>query len=353
MQHHAPSTTSQIEPRDTRGDLPVLELPPIPFLRATSAPATIATQPVADSIEHHPLPAGTTVQDLLGALVLDGVPPADAHELATGIELDARPHHEFSVDVERRAARERRREHRATPDRRAFTSEHLAAPAAGPVDPRPTMPPVHPTAGRPSPIDAVMPPLPLDEELQPVRAYELPSRGVAATTQRTTRASVAIAALPFPQQALDHPPQPTTAPEPPVPPAAPAAPAGIEAIFGPAGPAAAPGAGLDPIAAAVAAAPSAWFGEAVHVDDELLVWNAPVAVQTPLAATVAAQLDPTAAPATGAASATTFPVPLTPLAPAAATAPATRRRPARLALLVGVPAAAGIAIAVAAERFLL
>lgn len=408
MQPHAPSTESQQDDRPDGRDLPVLALPPAPFTRSggeqrssavPAAPISVVPgqptvdTPVAASALREPMPSGTSVQDLLGALAIDGLDPIESESfLHDAAPVQERPLHEFTVAVDRRTRRERRHEQRTTPDRRAFTSEHLAAPVDGPTDPRPTMPPMHPAVSRPAPIDPVMPPLPLDEHLQPARPYQLPNRGVSAATQRSTRASLAMGELPFPQQAIDNPPPPTAAPEPPV--AAPdhapvpgTSPAGIDAIFGPpaaqpvgrleahapmppappapppvlvpdagpAGPATAPGAGLDPVAASVAAVPSAWFGESVHVDDAMLVWNAP-GTTAPLAPSVASLISPAPPVASGIAPASpaTAAVATTPLSPGAA-ATSTRRRPMsplRLVLLVGIPAGAGIGIAFALERFL-
>jgi hypothetical protein len=250
-----------------------------------------------------------------------------------------------------------------------------------------------------------MPELPI--ALEPARPYELPSRGLATGTLRTTRANVHVHDLPFPATAMEHPAPPVGAPEPPAAPPASAPPApeqaahvqpapagmapavGIDGIFanaapvpvgrlepfgpgvaayvpqtGPAGPAAAPGAGLDPVVAAVAATPSAWHGSAVQVDDAMLVWNAP-GTTAPLAPSVAAMISPappsaapTSAPAT--ATATAVGIATTTLAPtgapaaAAASARATRGPLAsllRLLLLVGIPAASGTGIAVALDRF--
>ena len=399
-----------------------LELPPVPFAR------TSPHAPGAPTV-------GTSVDDLLDALRLDGTTLDGVtmrHDVAT-----PRPHAEFSTSVERRAEwTERRRGARSTPDRRMFQSEHLAPPAAGPVDPRPQVPPPSQHAvERAAPIDHVMPELPF--ELEPSLPFTLSSRGVAVGTQRTTRPNVAVTQLPFPAMALKHPTAPVGAPEPPTAPPAPAAStpfpaphdpllattaqvqqhaplaqvqqrgplaqpapegarpaAGISGIFGgmtpipvgrlephaamphasalivphagPAGPAIAPGAGLHPIAAAVAATPSAWHGGAVHVDDALLVWNAP-GTTAPLAPSVAAMIAPqpvsgslASAPAAAAPGvATTV---LLPSAPAgtlggATGAGSTARLPLatmlRWLLLVGVPTGSGLAIAFAVNRFLL
>jgi hypothetical protein len=359
-------------PAPTRdGALPTLALPPVPFARP-------ATEPAAPARLEAPaqLPTGTSIADLMGALETEVV----------------RPHAAFSTDVERRGRGERRREPRSTGDRRDFTSQHLAAPVDGPVDPRPTGAPTPLEAKRPAPIDPIMPELPL--ALEPSRPYELPSRGISATTLRSTRPNVAVQQPPFPGHAIVAPPAPVGAPEPPtagiaftdqLPPAAPAqpevpaVPSSISSIFGepsapgqvghlhprilpdlvvpdagPAGPAMAPGAGLDPIAASVAATPSAWFGGAVHVDDSMLVWNSP-GTMAPLAPSVAAMIAPQSGPvATGSGIATTTlaPAPALPALPVAATR-GSGRSVLRVALLAGLPAAIGIGIAVGLDRFVL
>lgn len=398
-QMQPPASTHDAFQADDAGAavLPALELPPAPFSRGTiaAAPATVARPaPVAATMAPtneradadadafaDSLPSGTSIQDLIGALTIDGV------DVAAG---ESRPHHEFSTAVERRGARERRRAHRSTPDRRAFTSAHMAAPAEGPDDPRPVAPPPHDAGGRPSPIDAVMPPLPL--ALEPALPYELPSKGVAHATRRSTRASVAVTELPFPQQAIEHPPQPDTAPEPPVAPQFPEVPpapepVSISSIFsgaasvpvghlvprpadeipvvavpdaGPAGPSPAPGEGMDPVAAAVAAAPSAWYGGSVRVDDAMMIWNAP-GTDAPLAPTVASMIAPAppvmshAMPELSGASAPGRAVATTPLLPGAAPAATRARGGSGITnlLLVGGAAIAGTTIAFAIDRLLL
>lgn len=394
---HAPDhrRSSHAEPA-----LPTLQLPPAPFGRRPDSP------PAAPQFQEQ-LPAGTSVRDLLGALAETSsghalaarptsaptappAPPAPSH---LGAAVPSRPLESFSAAVERRGRRERRREARTTPDRRLFRSGHLASPLDGPADPRPTgPPPIGNVAVRPAPIDPVMPPLPLE----PALSVELTTRGVAADTQRTTRAGTASAApstMPFPGSAATAPPpapeQPQLdaaaiegiAPNPTTGHAALAgifdarsdipvghlqprdvdAPSSAIPLAGPAGPSSAPGAGLDAVAAAVATAPSAWYGGAVQVDDAMMVWNAPGA-QAPLAPSVAAMIAPhgTTQPGSGPAPAPTPPAPLatTPLAPGAApdapAAGAPRGRLAtllRLLLVVGIPAASGIAIAIAIDRF--
>ena len=403
-----------------------LELPPVPFARTGSygaadelppvAPqATPAAAPAPAPAAPAPMPAftaileapaattdapaavGTSISELLDALKLDGV----------SMDVDqVRPHAEFSSAVERRGRTERRTKPRSTNDRRTFASTNLAMPEQGPEDPRPqSAPPVEHVVTSPTAIDTMMPELPL--ALEPSRPYELPSRGLASGTLRTTRANVHVNELPFPANAMTHPVPPAGAPEPPTAPPAPRpfidseplaqdpaaavaqpAPAGmapfvgIDAVFansapipvgrlepfaaavhvpaaGPAGPAAAPGYGLDPVVAAVAATPSAWQGGAVQVDDAMLVWNAP-GTTAPLAPSVAAMISPappsaarvSAAPAPAAAG-----IAVTALAPAPA---AGTRAPRglgasllRLVLLVGIPAASGTGIAFALDRFVL
>lgn len=393
-----------------------LELPPVPFARAGTASfadvlppiapqaaAAVETEPpvaATPAAVEPPATVGTSISELLDALKLDGI-TMDVDEI--------RPHAEFSAAVERRGRNERRREPRVTPDRRAFASTNLAMPDHGPHDPRPQgAPPVGHVLVSPSPIDPIMPDLPI--ALEPARPYELPSRGLAAGTLRTTRANVHVNELPFPATAMLHPVPPAGAPEPPTAPPleqpatfeqpavstyeqpAPVGMAplvGIDAIFansapipvgrlepfgpgftayvpqtGPAGPAAAPGFGLDPVVAAVAATPSAWQGSAVQVDDGMLVWNAP-GTTAPLAPSVAAMIStapPSATSSSAPATATTAGIATTALAPtsasaaAAAGARATRGPLAsllRLLLLVGIPAASGIGIAVALDRFVL
>lgn len=360
--------------------MPSLQLPPVPFGRTGGSPMLQAPA-------HGSLPSGTSIQDLLGALeepaqyAPPATPPTDA---------PVRPFEEFSSAVDRRGRRERRSDARTTPDRRSFTSAHMAAPADGPSDPRPTEPPpVAHVATRPAPIDAVMPALPLP--LEPAMPFELPSRGVAASTQRTMRAgAVSVPATPqaaFPSHA-EPVPAPAAAPIVDVAPVpqpvgrdaiagifdAPSsvpmghleprrmAPASAMPLSGPAGPSTAPGEGLEPVAAAVATAPSAWYGGAVQVDDAMMVWNAPGA-QAPLAPSVAAMIAPqvaSSAPAAPRAAATAAPLATSPLSAGAAPGPAstassTTRGPLasllRLLLVVGVPASTGIALAIAIDRF--
>jgi hypothetical protein len=358
-----------MQPNPPFNDHPTADEPHLPSLSLPPNPFGAGARPTATAIHHGAAPTGTSIEDLIGALAEPLAPAADTE----------RPLHEFSVAVERRARRERRTKPRVTPDRRAFASEHMAAPHAGPVDdPRPmTPPPAHDGAARPAPIDATMPPLPIAEapaHLEPARPYELPTRGVATTTHRTTRPAT-IASTPFPQR-LDDPPAPMGAPAPPSAPApAPAQPApagttGIDAIFGtasiptpvghlqpaltipdagPAGPAMAPAAGLAAPVAAAAAAPNAWYGDAVQVDDEMLVWNAPVAAPSMAMAMPPAPQGAPAMPASAPAASAPLTVgPLAPPAPARSSG-----SPLRLALLVAIPAVLGVAIAFAVNQFLL
>ncbi len=379
-----------------------LELPPVPFARAATAAVADELPPVAPQaglavVVDAPASVGTSISELLDALKLDGI-TMDADEV--------RPHAEFSAAVERRGRTERRGEPRVTPDRRAFASTNLAMPDDGPEDPRPQgLPPVEHVLESPSPIDPIMPELPI--ALEPARHYELPSRGLATGTLRTTRANVHVNELPFPATAMAHPVPPAGAPEPPTAPPvveqqivqdpiahlqpapAHAAPlVGIDGIFassapipvgrlepfgpgvaayvpqtGPAGPAQAPGAGLDPVVAAVAATPTAWNGNAVHVDDAMLVWNAPGS-NAPLAPSVAAMIStpPPSATSPSAPATTTAGIATTALTPAdgataaIAGARATRGPLAsllRLLLMIGIPAASGTGLAVALDRFLL
>ncbi|MCW2927239.1 MAG: hypothetical protein JWM86_1207 [Thermoleophilia bacterium] len=353
------------------------------------------------------LPSGTSIAELLDALQLES--PLQVH--AAPSHGAPRPHEAFSTSVaERRDRTERRSAPRETPDRR-FASSHLAMPA-GPVDPRPATSPVQPPA-RPMPLDTRMPELPtMPPALEPARPYELPSRGLQASTVASTRPNIASSALPFPGVApaagdvppmpfaapiaapataaaapaapvLDDPAPPTAAPAPPV---APSNTHGqhvpIESIYGgeqqvpmgrlepwaghrvdtgvrvletgPAGPAAAPGYGLDPVVAAVAAAPNAWFGGSSEVDDAMLVWSAPPAV-APLATQVAGLIAPAGSAAPGAALAT---MPLAPATAAGAPAPsASGRGPIgallRALVLLGLPAGGGIGIAIAVNHYLL
>jgi hypothetical protein len=413
--------------------LPTLELPPVPFARSA---ATVP--PVAAVTPSEMMPSGSSIDDILDALRTEPAPSLDATDLlgAAGIQppqpvYEERPHEEFSAAVDRRNRRERRRNRRETPDRRAFTSTHMAAPMTGPADPRPTAPPPVLPITSPAPIDARMPELPI-QELQPAMPYELPSRGVAAETIRSTRPSAnpnpmpaampqaltaqPLAGQPFPAAS---PAPPMSAPEPPTAPVAPiampveqdtSASFGIEGIFdafpqqvgrletfappaapaitipdaGPAGPAMAPGAGLDPAVATAAATPAAWFGGQVQVDEAMLVWNAPGAT-APLGPSVAAAIAPQptapmtapsaaapapaavpAVPAAAASIATTTLAPgaaaaagstaaATAAAAAAATGTAARSPLARLLRLlawIGIPAGAGIGLAVALDHLL-
>lgn len=330
--------------------LPTLALPPVPFSRSSNA-ATPDTMPI-----------GTSVNDLLGALTLDGLDGLDAtahapvtHEAPAAAEAAPRPHHEFSVDINRRGVRDRRAEQRSKPDRRSFTSEHLAAPEHGPQDPRPIAPPTAPAATRATPIDAVMPELPLE----PARAYQLPNSTVAASTRRDLRATPPFTMAPAPQpQAQPLPQQP-----------APAGTTGIASIFNAAAPvpvghlnvpeptpapapASAPASAtaMHPAAAAAAANPAAWYDGAAQVDDALMIWNAP-GTAAPLAPSVSAMIAPTPLSAPAAASA---PTPAASAASAASgragRAPASRLR---VALMIAVPALAGTGVAVAIDRLLL
>jgi hypothetical protein len=380
--------------------MPTLELPPVPFGRPSSdgmMPA--APMPPATPAPNDSMPSGSSIDQIIEALRSEPMPTLDTSmlldpaTLLADIAPEERPHGDFHSAVERRDIRERRRAGRETPDRRTFTSTYMAAPDNGPADPRPTTPPPATHDARPIPIDARMPELPI-QELQPARPYELPSRGVVGETVRSSRASIAaMSAQPFPS----HPAPPIDAPEPPTAPIAPqqqpqqqaVEPHGIEGIFGPpqsvgrlepfapmapvqipdagpAGPAIAPGAGLDPVVATAAATPSAWFGGQVQVDEAMLVWNAPGAT-APLAPQVAAAIAPqtprsAAAPGTApAATAAAAPIATTMLAPAAAAgaaagaSAATRSPLARLLRMLawlGLPAGAGIGIAVALDHFL-
>ncbi len=388
MQHDHPTHQQHATPGTGGSTLPSLALPPAPF----AAPAT-ATAP-APVIEAEPapvpaptpepapapvaaapptasgltMPTGTAIEELVGALQLDGVEPARASDVLA-LDLDEllgtpmvgepgaeapRPHHEFSVDVERRGRSERRRSVRPSPDRRTFTSPNLAAPTAGPADPRPvTPPPARDAAARPHRIDPVMPPLPLGSTQTPapspfqIRLDDPPApMNAPAPPQPTPQHAPGIASI-FDASAPDavgrltmHPSAPVDAPTVSVP------------VAGPAGPATAPGHQLDPIAAAVAATPSAWYGGSVQVDDAMMVWNAPGA-GAPLAPEVAAAIAPGSGPAatapTGIATST-----LAPDVPPSTGATARRgTSPLRLALIVGIPAAAGISIAFAIDHFLL
>lgn len=356
--------------------LPTLQLPPVPFAR------------------HESLPVGTSVSDLLGALSADSLtlePMADE-------PFFAQPHADFHAAVERRGRRERRSSPRSTGERRAFTSEHLAAPDHGPADPRPQADPTHEHAPRQAaPIDPRLPELPgpTPHELEPALPYTLPSPGVSGDTVRTTRASVATMPLTYPSIGTVG----STPPFAPVTPVAPPAelpteqarieapvtlaPTGLDAVYaggapipvgrldpwteilaeartpqaGPASPAIAPGAGLAPVVASVAAAPSAWYGGQVHVDDAMLVWNAP-GTQAPLAPSVAAMIAPArsaaAAPlATGRLAPPTLVAASASAAPAASTVRGPLGRLLRGALLIGVPAGLGIGIALAVNEYLL
>ncbi|MCB0879211.1 MAG: hypothetical protein KDC46_09565 [Thermoleophilia bacterium] len=409
MHDHAPAPQPHDSTAHEAGSLPALALPPVPFARSTAAPAAEPAPAAAPAVAPAPaaaaMPSGTSIQDLLGSLSLDGATADDVSsflDAAASQQQPQRPLHEFSVAVDRRSRRERRTEPRTTPDRRAFTSEHMAAPDSGPVDPRPTTaPPRRDPAERPEPIDARMPELPL--ALEPARPYELPNRGVASATVRSSRASIAIHQLPFPnnapvQQAAPAAPAAPAelAPEPQYQPA-PTGTNGIDAIFGapvgtpvgqlqgvpqaptapdvelripesgPAAPGMAPGAGLDPLVATAAAAPSAWFGGSVHVDDAMMVWNAPGANHaTGMLApaqpnSMLATSGPAATPLAGTLATGIATAPLAPSVPAAGTAAAAAAgaaagrssSPLRVALLLGLPAAAGIAIAFAINHFLL
>jgi hypothetical protein len=359
--------------------LPSIALPPVPFSRGTAAAATVDAVTAAPSApaSADSMPTGTSVNDLIGALSLDGLD-------ITGMVAEAapRPHQEFSVDVNRRAHRDRRSEQRTKPDRRSFTSEHLAAPDQGPTDPRPMLPPNAPAPTRAAPIDAVMPPLPLPLEqplpLEPARAYELPNRAIATTTRRNLRPDLSTSALPFPQQAIDHPPQPAAAPEPPTGDSfttalleqaqqpAPDGASDIASIFNAAAPV--PVGHLDPTVHATTqptptpavelpqvAAAAAWFGGEVRADDALMIWNAP-GTAAPLAPSVAAMIAPatqapSAAPAALSTVATTRLAPTPAATAGAATGPTRSGR--RIALLVALPAIAGIAVAVGIDRLLL
>lgn len=224
---------------------------------------------------------------------------------------------------------------------------------------------------RPRPIDPVMPPLPIDENLQPARNYVLPNRGVSAAAQRSVRADLIATETPFPQAATQAAPQTT-------PPVAPQTVQGhqsvqspltvetrqateaashptdsIANIFGP--PASKPNRQDEieaQLVAQVAATPAAWTGHATHLDDEgMMIWNA-AGTSAPLAPTIAAMIAPAPPVASSAASRV---ITTTPLSAGPLVAPASRRlsSPLRMALLIATPAIAGIGIAFAIERFLL
>lgn len=401
MFHDAPTQPhDDRRPAASEPALPTLQLPPVPFARpsaplaAVPAPATAHVPAPVTPAES--LPTGTPVQELLGALTAEPLRVAVDLDTAASGDLPIRPFEGFTAAVDRRGRRERRRVPRSTTDRRAFTSDHLAMPVNGPADPRPTTPPpVENVPERPAPIDPVMPALPIE----PATAFELPTRGVAPSTQATVRPGVASTPRPaapagaaFPTLAApqaDAPSRMTLPVDAPSPvgeaadhsiagifdapsavrighlqPAHAATPATAAPLAGPAGPSTAPGAGLDPVAAAVATAPSAWYGGAVQVDDAMMVWNAPGA-QAPVAPAVAAAIAPqrpqSVPPAPVAAAPAATDLATSPLAAggpvAAASAPATAasRGPLasllRLLLVIGIPAGAGVSIAIAIDRF--
>lgn len=376
--------------------MPSLELPPAPFTRSAKPTTT-----------PEPLPSGATIEHLLESLRIEPSPSSSE---------PTSPHAGFHAAVERRARRERRREPRSTPERRHFASSHLAAPDTGPLDPRPVDPPSPARSALPMPLDTRMPELPSEPApLAPALPYQLPSRGVAAETIRSTRPSFGgrhelPTAPAAPASAPAAPPEGLTlaaagvAPAAPTarpiaPPAAALAPAAaaaaapaprLDAIFepqredapmgrlepwgapshaqlpdaGPAGPSIAPGAGLHRVVATAAAVPGAWFGGHVEVDDAMLVWNAPAA-HVPLAPSVAAAISPAeGSPSVGAGAAAAAAAPTgiatTALAPAPTAAPAGTgsgaggaTRLLRLLGWVGLPAGGGIGAAVAVDRLLL
>jgi hypothetical protein len=364
--------------------MPTLELPPVPYARGSHA-APIASIPLAPP--EQPMPSGTSVQELIDSLRLDSPLTIDA----AAADLDDLPHTGFHGAVQERRARiERRRTQRETSERRAFASPNMAAPMTGPEDPRPVAAPAPSAPALPMPLDTRMPQLPEPGELLPALPYALPSRGVASETIRSSRASTAV--QPSTPQSMPQAATPPPAWEPQAEVAyvehvEPVGASAIDDIFGtpsatgrlepwmpaelplagPSGPSIAPGAGLDPTIASIAAAPSAWYGGSVQVDDAMLVWNAP-STTAPLAPQVAAAIQPSAAPAAAAAgagaaaaAAATFATSaLVPGAPTAALAGAASTAPARdsgslLRLLawIALPAAAGIGIAVAISHFLL
>lgn len=414
MTSHAPH--DQILP--DAGSLPMLELPPAPFARPGAgtarpdmpSPHAVSAEPVPPAS----MPAGTGIDQLLASL--RSAPPEAGTQAPATVELPA-PHSNFHQAVaERRNRTERRAKPRLTAERRTFTSEHLAAPETGPADPRPVEAPPAQAPVMPMPLDTRMPELPEIAPLEPALPYQLPSRGVAADTLRSSRPSVAVTRSPFPSILPDEEATAEVVAEPAAQPVAEpvaeqpelmrlptaqayAAPA-LDAVFdtqvqrvpvgrlepwatplaetripdaGPAGPSFAPGAGLDPAVATAAAAPGAWYGGAVQVDDALLVWNAPGAT-APLAPSVATMIAPqgrSSAPGVAALAAPTAPaataVATTTLAPAAAAsltgtaagtaaaaaARSTRARLLRLLAWIGLPAGAGVGLALAIDRFLL
>jgi hypothetical protein len=379
MNQHPSPQPNFLDLLDTPGTrMPTLELPPVPFARGAAQPFSMPAAPAAPApmTPAEPMPSGTSVQELIDSLRLDS-------PLTITDPEQQLPHGEFHAAVQERRNRvERRRAPRETGERRAFASPNMAAPATGPEDPRPVAPPAPAAPALPMPLDTRMPELPEAGELQPARPYELPSRGVASETIRSSRASTAVqpttapfvpqAATPVPmwepqaEVALGHAffppsnsdviddifgtPSATGRLEPWIPAELP--------LAGPSGPSIAPGAGLDPTVASIAAAPSAWFGGSVQVDDAMLVWNAPSST-APLAPAVAAAIQPmSAAPAAaGTAIATSALVPAAPtaaLAGAAGTAAAgSSGSLLRLLAWIALPAAAGIGLAAAISHFLL
>ena len=104
----------------------------------------------------------------------------------------------------------------------------------------------------------------------------------------------------------------------------------------PAAPADAPGLGLPPTVAAIAATPTAWFGATTTVDDAMLIWNS--------------------APATNAGDpSTAFPTAAAGVAAAgvASTSPAAGGSTLRTLLFFGLPTVGGVAIAFAINARLL
>lgn len=374
MSSHAPhSALPAHESAQRGGSLPTLQLPPAPF----GSPRGANAMPEHD----RPLPSGTSVNALIDALRDEA--PLAIERAQQQPPREVRPHADFHVSVERRSRQDRRATNRHAPDRRTAGSPHLAAPDTGPLDPRPLAPPPTREPKSVGPLDARLPELPAVDPLEPARPWVPANRGVAAAAVEAPAAAPLAQASPAPAASPTPaaPPAPAApAPRSPVP--VPVAPLQLDAIYGlarddgtvpvgrldpwpnrapappvagPAGPGFAPGAGLEPAVATAAAAPSAWYGGKIEVDDAMLVWNAPAAHAAHASAMQAFVAQPAgSAPAPAAPG-----LAITALSPgtaAAAGADAPRGAGAallRVLLLVGLPAGGGIGIAFALERFVL
>lgn len=301
-QQHAPFSDDQLAAQAEPGSLPALALPPSPFTFNFNAASHVQAAPVVDA----PAPIEAA---------LTGFAPVDYGQVPL-------------------------------------------APQATPAQPAPAQPAPAPVA-MPAPIAAPpafaaapeAAPTPDFGGLQPAVPYRAPDRTGQPAPLLTSRPNTAQQFVSHPIAVPQNVPVPAPAAMQPYTNAAPmAAPHGAPAqafdpwpgqspiaapvatpLAAPAAPSPAPGLGLPPAVAAVAAAPNAWFGGNVQSDEALLVWNAAGSATPAAPAAIPAGLAP-GVPA-GLAASVAAGIPAGP-PPGLAAAPGV----APLAAPVGVPA---------------